>query len=211
MDPDYQLDAGTAAVVANLTAVTTAVEEVASKASTTLPSSFVESLPTIGTVPGFNTTMLASPVTWATTYSTTTPVTPVSQISESAGDLGKRLEEGLKQVQETLQHLNRSPAVVVINPPAASPPDWTSHVDTTLVGSVSTVVLLLFLVVGGLWLRRYRPDTWKNCKAVMVRGLKILALPASWAFSKASDALRRFHHDTSDSVETGQQAAVLQV
>jgi len=213
MDPDYQLDAGTAALVANLTAGTPVVEEVAVVAATTLPTSLVESSSTIGTGPVFNSTrwFSSSPVTLSPPIPITVPITPAGQVGDSVGDLSKRLEEGLKQVQETLEHLNKSPAVVVINPPAATPAEWPSHVDTTTAASIAILAFCILLVVAGFLLRRFRPNTWQTVKAAGFRGLQCVALPASWAMSKAADALRRFHHSSTENVETGQQTAVRQV
>jgi hypothetical protein len=122
-------------------------------------------------------------------------------VDRLAEDLGKRLEDGLRQVQDSLKHLNQSPAIVVVNPPAAPPPDWHQAVDPATVVSSATVFLLLLLLIGCWLLRRYRPEAWKGCKAVAVRVLKVIALPASWLLTKAAGLLQQFHQ-TPQAVQT---------
>jgi len=221
MDPEYQLDADMAAVVVNLTAVPSAtpMEGLASMVSVISPPASVESLHTVSTWPSANSTMWPStsaaswstpiPVSTTSTTLPTTPGTPSVQLVDSRGDLGRRLEESLHQLQEGLRHLNQPPTVVVVNQPVPVPPrSWYQEVDGAAAGSVAAVVIFILVVVGCFLIRRYRPQAWKRVKETALHVLQWAALPASWAFSKASDALRRFHHATP---ETDQQAAASQV
>jgi len=215
MDPDYVVDSGLAAVLANLTAVPSATA-----APVTSPSVISESLRTARTVPSANatpwpSTSAASWSTPATVFTTptalsTTPGTPSVQLVDSRGDLGRRLEETLHQMQEGLRHLSQPPTVVVVNQPVPVPPgSLYQEVDGAAAGSLAAVVLFILLVASLFLLRRYRPQAWERVKGTALRLLQWAALPASWAFSKASDALRRFHHSTTP--EMDQPAAVAQV
>lgn len=212
MDPEYQLDAGTSAIIANLTAVdpmttVSSVVPFSSLGSSHQAPVVVEST-TAGLVSKAVNAMIApdvvlsssaAPVDRLASPAVTTTTPPAgAQMFESGSELGRRLEEGLHQVQEGLRRLNQPPTVVVVNPPALPPSVWAPGVDTTTVGSVSAVIFLLLLVGACFLLRRYRPKTWQHCKAVVHRVLKALALPASWAFSKMAEGLRHWHHSTEE-------------
>jgi hypothetical protein len=62
-----------------------------------------------------------------------------------------------------------------------------------------------------LLLRRFRPHTWKAVKAAGLRVLQWVALPASWAFTKAAEALHHFHQSSHNTSEMDQPADVAQV
>ena len=213
MDPDYQLDAGTAAAVANLTGLPIILAEATSvpvvvgttspRPVTEVPSTFSPSVTSTHTTPAGSS---------ATSWSPTPSWVSGRQPGDTSGDLGRRLEEGLHQLQEGLRHLNQPPTVVVVNQPAPNPPaGWHQEMDGAVAGSLAAVILIILIAAGCLLLRRFRPQMWKRIKGVAIQALQWAALPISWAFSKAADALRQFHHATVERAETEQQAAALQV
>ena len=213
MDPEYQLDAGTAAVAANLTAVAPAVVKFLVPVTTT-------HLPDVTYAPTdvSSTAQSAAPVPqivetasrlWASGTTSTVPSTvPSGRLEELAGDLGKRIEDRLRQVQDSLQHINQSPAIVVVNPPAASPsPGWQHDVDAGTVGGAVAVLLCLLAVAVCIAVRRYKPDLWKAGKARIYGAVQVLALPASWLCGLAADAFRRLHHSAAGAQEDAPQEA----
>ena len=106
--------------------------------------------------------------------------------------------------------MQQPPTIVVVNqPPPVTPTSWYHEVDGAAAGGCAAVLLLFVVVAVCLLLRRFRPQTWKMVKGVALKTAQWAALPVSWAFSKASDALRSFHH--SATLGTDQQAAVSQV
>jgi len=207
MDLDYVVESGVAAIVANLTAgvPTAGVMEQSTVPSTStvavavVPSSSVHAdLPPSSTIAG-------------STTITSTPTSFLSSSSNSSVDqLLKRVEEGLQQMRDSIQHeAHRPPTVVVVNPPVQIPPSvsWQPDVDSAVAAGV-----VLLLVLGGVWcwwLRKYRPELWKTVRVGVWRGLKAVALPASWLLGAIAALLHRFHSSSEEQV--GQPAAVSQV
>ena len=108
--------------------------------------------------------------------------------------------------------MQQPPTIVVVNQPAPSPPGyWYHDVDGVAAGSIAAVCLIILLAVGCLLLRRFRPQTWKAVKAAGLRVLQWVALPASWVFSKAAEALHHFHQTSHNTTESGQQKSAMQV
>jgi len=212
MDIDYVVESGVAAIVANLTsAVPTegAAEQRMSATKRPMGPLSSHTFPSVVATPGRQ--MLADPhlaEEMVTVASTTIRPLVVSPTVSSSGDLGQRLEEGLRQVEEGLRNLNRSPTVIVVNQPPPPATSWQPDVDSAVAAGV-LVLLLLIISFGCWWLRRFQPESWKGVKAGTVRVLKAVALPASWLLGLVAGQLRKFHSSTEE--QPAQQAAVSQV
>jgi len=108
----------------------------------------------------------------------------------------RRLVEGLEEAAKVFREAARPPPVVIINQlPPGSPPSSSWHQDPELpaVGAAVGFLLVVLLVAGCWWLRRYRPAKWETVKAGGVRLFTWLALPLSWVCSRSADLLRHLH------------------
>jgi len=215
MDLDYVAETGVAAIIANLTAVptagaagrTSAAEQQMAPSSHMGATAAAEHLVVATTGhQRLAESHLAEEI--VTAASTTIRPLVVSSTGSSPGDLGQRLEEGLRQVEEGLRNLNRSPTVIVVNQPPPPSTSWQPDIDSAVAAGVF-VLLLLIISFGCWWLRRFQPESWKRVKSGAWHILKAVALPVSWLLGAASSLLRRIH--SSPEEQTGQSAAVAQV
>ena len=114
----------------------------------------------------------------------------------------KKLLEGLEEAARIFKEASR-PSVVIVNqvPPSSAPPmAWHQDPDLPAVGAAVGFLLLVVLVAGCFWLRRFRPSVWERVKAAGWRLATWVALPLSWLCGRAAVLLRHLH----DSAE-GQQ------
>jgi hypothetical protein len=125
------------------------------------------------------------------------PSTRLPPVSPASYDL----QATLNSIRDTLQYqrvpTHQAPPVVVINNlPPANPGGWAVEPDQVAIGGAVAAVLIVVVCGVLLWLRRYRPDAWRNVRTTTIRILRFLALPASWLCGKAAGLLRSFHQDT---------------
>jgi hypothetical protein len=110
------------------------------------------------------------------------------------------LQDTLNKIQVSLQQHqltpHQPPVVVINNLPPTNPGGWAVEPDQVAIGGAVAAVLIVVVCGVLLWLRRYRPDTWRNVRTATIRILRFLALPASWLCGKAAGLLRSFHQDT---------------
>jgi len=212
MDPEYQLDAGTAALVANLTAVVSGiVASTPSSLVTTTSLSDVSSPADVAILPSSAPPATISPAVVEHIAVTEPPA--ITSVTSSAGGLGSfSLKDQLQQMQDAIQKLHQPPTIVVVNQPSPpAPTNWYQDVDGAAAGSLAAIVMLLVVVAACLLLRRFRPQMWEAAKGVAIRVLQWVALPVSWAFSKAAEALRHFHNTNLKSPEVVPQTTGMQV
>jgi len=219
MDIDYVLDAGVAAVVANLTAAVPTVGVAEGMVSTTTPLTPAKTT-TVSSVGRqladlMGQTKEALPILTekaATSASVTAhPVSESATVSSSGVglELQHRLEEGLRQVEEGLRRMNQSPTVVIVNQsPPSVPSSWQPDLDAAVASGVA-VLLFVLVCIWCLWLRQSRPEAWKRVKARAGSILRAMALPASWLCGVLASQLRKLHSSTEE--QPASQAAVAQV
>jgi len=209
MDIEYQLDPSTNSIFHQLATTpattlpagrqattTSAIGRSSSSWSRGIPDTSrgltppVESHPT----PSSSWVVSQAPPSTAISSGPTTALPPVSPASYD-------LQATLNSIRDSLQYqripTHQAPPVVVINnlPPSNSG-GWAVEPDQVAIGGAVAAVLIVVVCGVLLWLRRYRPDTWRNVRTATIRILRFLALPASWLCGKAAGLLRSFHQDT---------------
>ena len=188
------------------------------------------SAPVASSVPVFSSSP-KSTTSWQPVQSSSPPVTevqpssvplfPSSSVSplvfttEKTTDM---LEAGQKGLVRTLEEASKAfkeasrPSVVVINqlPPPSSPvPAWHQDPDLPAVGAAVGFLLLVVLVAGCFWLRRFRPSVWERVKAAGWRMATWVALPLSWLCGHAAVLLRHLHESAEG--QQGTSASTVQV
>jgi len=118
-------------------------------------------------------------------------------VSSGTLDAGQqRLVESLEEATRIFKEVAKpAPPVIVINqlPPPSPAPAWHEDPDLAVAGGGVALVLLILLVAVCVWLKKFRPDSWKKVKAGAWRFLKWVALPLSWVCGRTAAILRRLH------------------
>jgi len=160
--------------------------------SSSSPSSVLQSSPTSvfqsSTFPTTSERLVSTEVT----SSTASPIL----VTTTSASAQQRLVESLEEAARVFREAARpSPPVIVINqiPPAPPSPSWHQDPELPAVGAAVGFLLVVLLVAGCWWLRRYRPAKWETVKAGGVRLFTWLALPLSWVCSRSADLLRHLH------------------
>ena len=188
MDLDYNVESSLASVLSNFSSSpvssSTAPEVVFSHPSTTSSSvlPFSTSSPVV----------VETPSTGMSSVVTTSTVQPSDLLT--AGQ--QRLVDGLEKAAKAFNEAAKPPpSVIVINqlPPAPPSPSWHQDPDLPAVGAAVGFLVIVLLVAGGLWLRKFRPANWELVKSGGRRLITWVALPMSWLCSRAADLLRHLH------------------
>jgi len=189
MDLEYSVDSSLAGVLANFSAPSSSAGFSSSPPSVIqLSSPSTVSPASWPSASGYNPAVVK-----ATTYRPPTS----SVVPSGTVDVGqRRLAEGLEEAAKMFREATRpSPPVVVINqlPPALPSPSWHQDPDLPAVSAAVGFIILILLVAGCVWLRRYRPDYWKTVKSKVWGIVTWLALPLSWCCGQLAALLHQLH------------------
>jgi hypothetical protein len=199
MGIDYSPSAATALLLANLTALAGRVVPNSTSTPTELvnessshPVHYIPS-PAVGPSP------TASPMV--------PNISSIDGILNHSLNLDQLVQDVLGKISSispTTPSAPAPPSIYIINHAAVPVPtpassNWTPEMDV-VVGSVTSIFLMMAFGAGCWLLRRYKPDVWRSVKIVAMRIIRALALPISWLCGQASILLRRIHQEGASQV-----------